>query len=239
MSWTESLGQKLSAYAETEFDYIETSDINDAAKIGPGNTGLYMEATVIYFEIRNESYILKEHGRRKMAKAYSMVGEILTAIAQQAGAFVNSYSPHAYLVVYPGKENFKQVVTSAMNITYALTEAYHHQFSFLPGFEFAMGMDHGHILGTMVKSDNGQSHLTWFGSCIHKAIRICAESARPFYLGVSGSIYHNLGEDMRTTQRRILGIKKSVDIWTKITYQYENVKKHLYQTNHKISLDEA
>ena len=70
-------------------------------------------------------------------------------------------------------------------------------------------------------------------------MRICKECARPFYIGISGSIYHNLGEDLRTTTKRILGIKKSVEIWTKISYQYDNVKKHLYQTNHKISLDEA
>ena len=102
-----------------------------------------------------------------------------------------------------------------------------------------MGMDHGHILGTKTQSDNTMECLSWFGSCIYKAIRISKECARPFYLGVSGSIYHSLGDEMRTTQRRILGIKKSVDIWTKVTYQYENVKKHLYQTNHKISLEEA
>ena len=39
-------------------------------------------------------------------------------------------------------------------------------------------------------------------------------------------------------ERRILGIRKKVEIWTKVSYQYENVKKHLYQTNHKISFDE-
>ena len=44
---------------------------------------------------------------------------------------------------------------------------------------------------------------------------------------------------MRIAQRKILGLKKTVEMWTKVTYQYENVKKHLYQTNHKIPLDEA
>ena len=239
MSWKDSLTEKLNAYAGSEFDYIETTDIDAAAKLDLGNTGLYMEATIIYFEIKNVPFILKEHGRRKMAQAYTMVNEILTNVAQQTGAFVNCYSPSAFLVVYPGKEGIRQAVTGAMNIVYALTETFKPQFSFLPGFEFAMGMDHGHILSTKTASDNTFEHLSWFGSCIHKAIRICSECARPFYIGVSGSIYHNLNEDLRTTTRRILGIKKSVDIWTKVTYQYENVKKHLYQTNHKISLDEA
>lgn len=240
MSWTETLGQKLSAYAEEEFDYKETRDVNEASNIDLGASGIYMEATIIYLEIKNIPYILKEHGRRAMARAYTMVSTVLDAVAQDTGAFVNSFSPSAFLVVYPDKDNnIEDGVKGAMKIAYALSEAYKSHFSFIPGFEFAMGVDHGHIMGTKNLSDNGQEHLAWFGSCIYKAMRICKECARPFYIGVSGSIYHSLGDSMRTTQRRILGIKKNVDIWTKVTYQYDNVKKHLYQTNHKISLDEA
>ena len=240
MNWTETLSQQLSTYVEKEFDYKETRDVNEASQIDLGVSGLYMEATIIYLELKNIPYILKEHGRRAMAKAYTMVSTVVNAVAQETGAFVNNYSPNAFLIVYPNKDNnIEEGVKGAMKITYALSEAYKSQFSFIPGFEFAMGMDHGHIMGTKCLSDNGQEHLSWFGSCIYKAMRICKECARPFYIGVSGSIYHSLGDDMRTTQRRILGVKKNVDIWTKVTYQYENVKKHLYQTNHKISLEEA
>ena len=240
MSWTETLSQKLSSYAAAEFDYKETRDVNEASSIDLGVSGLYMEATIIYLEIKNVPYIIKEHGRRAMAKAYTMVSTVLNAVAQDTGAFVNNYSPNAFLIVYPNKDNnIEEGVKGAMKITYALSEAYKSQFSFIHGFEFAIGMDHGHIMGTKNLTDNGQEQLSWFGSCIYKAMRICKECARPFYIGVSGSIYHSLGDNMRTTQRRILGIKKNVDIWTKVTYQYENVKKHLYQTNHKISLDEA
>ena len=67
MSWNEPLGKKLSAYADAEFEYIETKDVNDAAKIDLGCSGIYMEATVVYFEIKNLAYILKENGRRKTA----------------------------------------------------------------------------------------------------------------------------------------------------------------------------
>ena len=239
MSDWDVLNEKLSKYAHAEFDYTETNNIGEANTIDFGVSGLYMEATIIYFEIKNIPYILKEHGRRKMAQAYTMVNEVLSTIAQQTGAFVNCYSPSAFLIVYPGKEEtIKQAVIGAMKISYAFSEAYKEQFSFLSGFEFSMGMDHGHILSTKTLSDNGSAHLSWFGACINKASRICKECARPFYVGVSGSIYHSLGEEMRTTQRRILGLKKSIDIWTKVSYQYENVKKHLYQTNHKISFDE-
>lgn len=238
MSWNEPLGKKLSAYADAEFEYIETKDVNDAVKIDLGCSGIYMEATVVYFEIKNLAYILKENGRRKTAMIYTMYKEVITAIAEQTGAFVNCFSPFAFLIVYPGRdESLPQGVKGALKIAHALSEDFKEQFAGINGVEFSMGLDHGHIMGSKNMSDNGNEHISWFGSCIYKAMRIARECARPFYVGVSGVIYHSLGEDLRIATRRILGIKKNVEIWTKVSYQYENVKKHLYQTNHKISPD--
>ena len=175
-----------------------------------------------------------------MAQTYTMYKEVLTAIAQQDKAFVNCFAPNAFLVVYPGRdESFEPAVKGALKIVHALSEDFKQQFSGFVGLEFAIGMDHGHIMGTKNLSDNGLESITWFGSCIYKAQRIAKECSRPFYVGISGSIYHSLSEDMRIAPRRILGVKKNVEMWTKITYQYENVKKHLYQTNHKIPLEEA
>lgn len=236
--WEKELGAKLSQYSEDEFNYVETKDITKAEEIDYGCSGVYMEGTVIYFEIKNLPYILKENGRRKAAKTYTMLKTVIASIAEKTGAFINTFSPNAILVVYPGKEEAnKDAVRGAMRIAHALSDAFKHQFSGL-GMEFSMGLDHGHIMGTKNLSDNNHDHITWFGSCIYKAMRISRECARPFYIGISGSIYHNLDEDLRIAERRILGIRKRVEIWTKVTYQYENVKKHLYQTNHKISFDE-
>ena len=234
-----NLGEKLTKYSEDEFFYIDTKDITKTDEIDYGCSGVYMEGTIIYLEIKNLQYILKENGRRKAAQAYTMLYTVMADIAKETGAFVNCFSPNAILVVYPGKEEAnKNAVQGAMKIAYALSEAFKHQFSNIAGLEFSMGLDHGHIMGTKNPSDNGYDHISWFGSCIYKAMRICRECARPFYIGVSGSIYHNLDESLRIAERRILGIRKKVEIWTKVTYQYENVKKHLYQTNHKISFDQ-
>lgn len=240
MSWKETLGEKLSTYANEEFTYTETKDIKDASKIDLGCMGIYMEATIIYFEIKNLPYILKENGRRKIAQTYTMFKEVLSAIVEQDGAFINCFAPNAFLIVYPGREDvLPQAVKAALKITHALTEDFKHQFSGIAGLEFSMGIDHGHIMGTKNLSDNGYENITWFGTTIYKAIRIAKDCSRPFYVGLSSSVYHNLGDDMRIAKRRILGISKTVEMWTKVTYQYENVKKHLYQTNHKIPLDEA
>ena len=239
MSWKETLGEKLSAYANAEFDYIETKEITDASKIDLGCSGVYMESTIIYFEIKNLPYALKENGRRKIAQTYTMFKEVLSAVTEQDKAFVNCFAPNAFLIVYPGRdESLEPAVKGAMRIAHALSEDFKPHFSGILGLEFSMGLDHGHIMGTKNLSDNGMEHLTWFGSCIYKAMRIAKECSRPFYVGISGSIYHNISEDLRIAQRRILGIKKTVEMWTKVSYQYENVKKHLYQTNHKISIEE-
>lgn len=238
MSWKEDLTEKMTALSKAEFNYIETKDISRAAKIDLDCSGIYMEATIIYFEIKNLPYLLKEQGRRKVAQAYTMYHDVLNAIAEPDGAFVNCFAPNAFLVVYPGREEvLSDAVKGAMKIAYAITETYKKEFATIPGLEFAIGMDQGHILGTKNLSDNGMEHVSWFGSCVYKAMRICKECSRPYHVGVSGTIYHSLGEDMRVSTRRILGIKKSVEVWTKVTYQYENVKKHLYQTNHKIPID--
>lgn len=238
MSWKDTLGEKLSAYAEAEFEYVETKNLDDVSKIDLGCSGIYMESTVIYFEIKNLAYVLKENGRRKMAQTYTMFKEVLDAVTKQDNAFVNCFSPNAFLIVYPGRdESLVPAVKGAMRIAHAISEDFKHQFSGIVGLEFAMGLDHGHIMGTKNLSDHGSERLTWFGSCIYKAMRICKECSRPFHVGISGSIYHSLGENMRIAERRVLGLRKTVEVWTKVTYQYENVKKHLYQTNHKIPLE--
>lgn len=239
MSWKDELKTQIATLSKAEFDYIETKDISRVSELDNNCTGIYMEATIIYFEIKNANAVLKDQGRRKMAQAYTMFNQILSNIAQRDGGFVNTYAPNALLVVFPGKEDEQaKAVKCAMKIAYALSEPFKDAFTHIAGLEFAMGMDHGHIMGTKTISDNKLEHISWFGTCIYKAMRICKECSRPFYVGVSGIIYHSLGEDMRITYRRILGLKKSVEIWTKVSYQYENVKKHLYQTNHKIAIDD-
>ncbi len=238
MSWKETLSEKLATLTEAEFDYIETRDISRAKEIDLNNSGIYMEATVIYFEIKNIAFMLKENGRRKMAQTYTMYREVIASIVERDGAFVNCFSPNSFLIVYPGKdESLKAACIGAMKIADAISHTFKAQFSSISGLEFAMGLDHGHIMGTKNLSDNGMEHITWFGTSIYKAMTICKNCSRPFYVGISGIIFHNLDEDMRVRTRRILGIKKRTEVWNKVSYQYDNVKKHLYQTNQKIDIE--
>ena len=233
-----TLSEKLTTLSTAEFDYIETNDIKRVSEIGVINSGIYLEATIIYFEIKNLPYMLKENGRRKVAQSYTMYREVLMAIAKDMGAFVNCFSPNAFLVIYPGAETLDIATKGAMKIAHAISQNFKKEFSNITGLEFAMGVDHGHIMGTKNPSDNDLEHMTWFCTTIYKAITICHECSRPFYVGVSGIVYHNLSEELKRTTRRVLGIRKTVEVWTKVSYQFENVKKHLYQTNQKIYLEE-
>ena len=76
MSWSEELTKKVSALSTAEFEYVETKDISRVDDIDLNCSGIYMEATIIYFEIKNVTYMLKELGRRKVAQAYTMYHEI-------------------------------------------------------------------------------------------------------------------------------------------------------------------
>lgn len=239
MSWKETLSEKLAALSAAEFKYIETNDIKRASEIDLDCSGIYMEATVIYFEIKSMEYILKESGRRKAAQIYTMYHAVLKAMAEEYGGFINCFSPNALLIVFPGKDDqISDAVKNALKIASALNEDFKSSFNIL-GLEFSMGLEHGHIMGSKNLSDNGLEQLSWFGTCIYKAKSISQQCARPFHVGISSMVFHNLSEDLLTKQRSILGIKKKVEIWTKVSYQYENTKHHLYQTNHKISIDEA
>lgn len=240
MSWNDLLKEKLTALSKAEFHYIETHDLGRITEVDLDCSGIYMEATVLYFEIKNFAFLLKENGRRKIAQAYTMYQQVLMAIAEQTGGFVNCFSPEAFLIIYPCKEEESDnPVKAAMKIAHALTNDFKDQFTVIPGLEFAMGLDHGHLMGTKNLSDNKIEHITWFGSSIYKAKRICSQCARPYHVGISSIIYHNLSESLLSKKKSILGITKKVDIWNRVSYQHENVKKHLYQTNNKLSLDEG
>lgn len=238
MSLIETLSTRLSSLAGSEFDYIESKDITRATEINHDCSGIYMEATVIYFEIKNIHFLLKENGRRKVAQTYTMFREVLSAIAESDGGFVSCYSPSSFLIIYPGKEdNMSNAVKSATKIAYAFSDQFKPVFGQMTGLEYGMGLDHGHIMGTKNPTDHSFERLVWFGNCIYKASSISKECTRPYHVGVSSVIYHSLPENMLFSIRSILGIKKRVDLWTKVSYQFEGEKKHLYQTNHKAKFE--
>ena len=239
MNLKQIITEKFGSLSEEDFKYIEANDINRASQVGNNITGIYMEASVVYLGIKSISAVVKENGRRRTALAYAMIHDVAETIAKQNKGFLNCYSPESFLIIFPGKDAANNAaVKASLQIAGALYNTFREQLSSVANLEFAMGIDHGHIMGTRNSSDNGNGHLTWFGSTISKAKRISFECARPYHVGLSSIVFRNINDELKTTQRRIIGIKKTVEMWTKVSYTYDNEKKHLYQTNHKIDLEE-
>ena len=238
MGILQSVTEKTKQLVEAEFDYTSSSDFDNLESLNQDCTGLVMEATVIYFEINNIDFMLKT-GKRLAARGYKIIYHVLHEICEATGGHFNCYSPKSFLLIYP-KEKFDEtyVVDIAIKTANLLNINLREIIEKHTHLNFGIGIDDGNILGTKAIDENGYSHIAWFGHTIEKAITLCHLSQRPFFVSVSRSVYHHLDESLKTTTKSILGIKKEVSLWTRQSYQFDNVKKHLYQTNAQRSFND-
>lgn len=238
MGILQNVTEKINQLSEAEFEYASSCDFSKLESLDNNCTGLVMEANVIYFEINNIDFMLKT-GKRLAARLYKMYYHILREICETTGGHFNCYSPNSFLLIYP-QEKFDEthVVSIAVKTANLLNVALRETFEKHTHINFGIGVDHGNILGTKAIDENGYSHIAWFGHTIEKAITISHLSQRPFLVSISGSVYHHLDESLKTATKHILGIKKEVNLWTRMSYQFDNVKKHLYQTNAQISFED-
>lgn len=238
MGILQSITEKTKQLAEAEFEYTYTYDFNSLEVLDQNCTGIVMEATVIYFRINNIDFMLKT-GKRLAAKCYKIYYHALREICEATGGHLNCYSPDSFLMIYP-KEKFDETFATDVAIKTAslLNSTLRETFEQLSHLNFGMGVDHGKILGTKTIDENGYARIAWFGRTIEKAKTICSLSQRPFYVGVSRSLYHHLDDSLKTVTKNFLGIKKEVSLWTRMSYEFDNLKKHLYQTNAQRSFND-
>ena len=234
----QSITEKTKQLAEVEFDYTKSTDFSIMESLSQDCTGIVMEATVIYFEIKNIGFMLKT-GKRLAARVYKIYYHILQEICRSTGGHFNCYSPKSFLLIYP-KDKFDEtfVVDTAIKTANLLNITLKDTIENLAHVNFGIGVDHGKVMGTKTIDENGYPRIIWLGNTIEKAITICQFSQRPFFVGISRSVHHNLDESLKTSTKYVLGIKKEVDQWTRMSYQFENIKKHLYQTNAQRSFND-
>lgn len=238
MSITKQLQEKLTVLSEAEFDYTTTSDFSVINSLNDDCNAIVMEATVIYLEIKNIDILLKT-GKRLAARVYKLYYNALKSVCEATGGQLNCYSPHGFLMIYPKSEYDMTYVTDiAMKTADLISIGLKDSIEKHGHNNFAMGVDNGNILGTKTFTGTDHSHIAWFGHTVEKAIAISRLCQRPFYVGISGTLFHHLDDSLKKTSKRILGIKKEVDIWTRVTYELDNVKHHLYQTNFHRSFEE-
>lgn len=239
MSLTQQIQEKAAALSDVEFAYTTTSDFSFSNSLDDDCSAIVMEATVIYFEIRNMEVLLKT-GKRLAARIYKIYYNALKKVCEATGGHFNCYSPHGFLMIYPKHEHeVSYVVDIAMKTADLVSIGLKDAIEKHCHINFAIGVDKGNVLGTRVHDGLQNAQLSWFGRPIEKAIAISQLSQRPFFVGISRTVFHHLDESMTKTTKRILGIKKEVDVWTRVTYQFENTKKHLYQTNFHRSFEET
>lgn len=238
MSLKQTVIDKAAALSSAEFAYTVGSDFAGLGALDNDCTGLVMDATVLYLEIKNLSFMLKT-GKRLAARMYKFYYHALHEIAEQTGGHLNCYGASSFLLIYP-KERFEvaDVVDIAIKTADLIGTGLRETIEQHSHVNFGIGVDKGNILASKVLSDGHQEHTVWFGTAIDKAIAICHECTKPYYVGISGTVYQHLDEDHRVATKRILGIKKHIELWTKVSYQFDNVKKHLYQTNFHKSFEE-
>lgn len=238
MSLTQSILEKTNALAEADFVYNNSSNFSLIDSLDNDCTGLVLEATVIHFEIKNLSTLLKT-GKRLAARVYKIYYHALKEVCQETEGFLNCASQNSFLLIYPKEQHHvSYVVEVAMKIANLFSVQLRESIEKVAAINFAMGIDIGNILCTKAVSDFNYAEVIWFGKTIEKAATICRECNRPYFVGVSGTIYNHLDENLKVTTKRILGIKKQVELWNRLSYQFENEKKHLYQTNFHKTFEE-
>lgn len=228
---------KISDLSKAEFKYSYENDTENTKALDYDCCGIVMDATVLYFEIKNIPSMLKT-GKRLATRVYKMYYHALLEVAKNTNGIFNCYTPESFLLIYP-KEHHD--VAYAVDVALKIADMFSNKLREIIEqhchINFSIGIDKGNIMGTKVSADD-KDQIVWFGSTIDKAKTISHECNRPFFVGTSGTVHHHLDEEHRVTTKSILGFKKQIDIWTTVSYQFENVKKHLYQTNLLKSFDE-
>lgn len=238
MSTSQNILTESAALSDVEFSYSTTSNFDFINTLHDDCSAIVIDATVVFFEIKNLPSLLKT-GKRLAARVYKMYYHALQEVCKDTDGYLNCYSPNSFLLIYPkDKHDMSYVVNIALKITDLFSLKLRETFEKHVHINFAMGIDNGNVLGTKVISDNNYSHIAWFGTAVDKAQTISRKCLRPFFIGISGTVFHHLDDSLKTTTKRILGIKKQVDIWERVSYEYDNVKKHLYQTNFHKDFDE-
>lgn len=238
MGILQSVTNKINQLSEADFEYESSADFSKLESLNNDCTGLVLEATVIYLEITNIDFMLKT-GKRLAARVYKFFYHVLREICETTGGHLDCYSPKSFLLIY-SKDKFDEtfVVDVAIKTANLLNVNLRETIEKHTHLNFGIGVDHGNILGTKTIDENGYTHISWFGRSIEKAIALCHQSQRPFFVSVSRSVYHHLDDSLKTTTKSILGIKKEVNLWTRMSYLFDNTKKHLYQTNAQRSFND-
>lgn len=224
---------KATTVQNEEIAITESHNLSEINNLKDNQSAIVTEATVFFVNLKNIPFLTKNYGKRAASKMYKMLHEALDIFAKETNAYLIDHSTSSFLLAYSSSINEIDIhIENAFKLSYVLGRKLVKNTDQLGILNFSIGIDHGRILGT--KSDNG---IRWFGTCIDKAATISELCMKPCYLGISGLVYSELSEDLKTTSHHILGIPKKGPAWIKGVYQFENERKHYYSSNYTIEVN--
>ena len=233
MNMIDEILTKATALQNEDYTITETSNLSEVNNLNNQLSAIVSNATVFFVNIKNIPFIVNNEGKRVAAKIYKIFHETLSVFAKESNAFLVNHNNSSFLLIYPSSiQEIDTNIENAFRLSHVLGKVLVKNFTQFSNVDFAIGVDHGRILGSKYSNDT-----LWYGTCIDKAEAISKVCSKPCYLGISGLIYSKLSDNMRTKTRHILGIPKKELIWLKGRYQFENESKHYYASNFTIEVE--
>lgn len=213
---------------QQEFTFSETRHIEGKTLSQEQLEAIVVVSNVLFVRINQMATVVDSQGKRAAAKIFRLYRQVIQRFAELTQAHFEIYDSCSFLLIYPGPhEEAPKAVKRAMQLTHILTDslkAYAEQFNKM---DFAIGIDHGRILGT------NEGRLIWQGICIEKAKKISEMCLKPYRIGISGMVYKTLDETDKVVTKRILGmIPKKEEIWQRNSYDFSNEHRHYFVTKH-------
>ena len=196
---------------QQEFTFSETRHIEGKTLSQEQLEAIVVVSNVLFVRINQMATVVDSQGKRAAAKIFRLYRQVIQRFAELTQAHFEIYDSCSFLLIYPGPhEEAPKAVKRAMQLTHILTDslkAYAKQFNKM---DFAIGIDHGRILGT------NEGRIIWQGMCIEKAKKISEMCLKPYRIGISGLVYKTLDETDKVVKKRILGMIPKKEEITKL-----------------------
>lgn len=213
---------------QQEFTFSETRHIEGKTLSQEQLEAIVVVSNVLFVRINQMATVVDSQGKRAAAKIFRLYRQVIQRFAELTQAHFEIYDSCSFLLIYPGPhEEAPKAVKRAMQLTHILTDslkAYAEQFNQM---DFAIGIEHGRILGT------NEGRIIWQGMCIEKAKKISEMCIKPYRIGISRMVYSILEENDKVITKHILGmIPQKEEIWLRNSYDFANAHRHFYVTKH-------
>lgn len=236
MGLKDDIKNKLKEIEKTTFSQEETKSVPTLSnhKLTFGCTGLKFYATVLYIDMRGSTKVLNTHQKRVVAKIHMIYYHAIVKIAQNTGGEIRSFNGDSLLVFYPGNTGYtlSKAVRAAMQMRYAITNIINETLRNYIDIDFGIGIDHGEILATKVGvgSSDETKDLIWIGNAVNRAAKISDTCKADYYIGISQSVYDNLNNVVKFSEKNGFWGKEEVNMWSKYSFTYnDNWKQFIKQ----------